>query len=86
MCREKLLRLKFGWIKFTDNEKFRPGFVHPADPDGKTRAQEVTSNGYVSDEKLLFSSFKEDIPKHLKYQAQVKKLKLLNKKFNFSLE
>lgn len=86
MCRKKLLGLRFGWIKFNKNEKFRPGFVHPPDSDGISRAQEVTSNGYISDETLEFHQFEEDIPKHKKYAAQIKKLKILNQKFKFSLK
>ncbi len=86
MCRPILLGLQFAWIKFSEKDKFRPGFIHLPDADGSRRAQEVTSDGYISDDKIKFYHFETDIPECKKAPAQIKKLKVLNKKFKFSLK
>lgn len=78
------MALQFAWIKFRAADKYRPGFIHPIDSDGKQRAQKVTSEGYVSDEKVTFDHFELNISESKKAVAQVKKLKALNKKFGFN--
>lgn len=82
-CRKKLLDLQFGWIKFSKNEKFKPGFVYPPDADGIQKAHEVNSEGYPSEEIRQFFKFEEDVMPVRKFPAQIKKVKLLNKKFKF---
>lgn len=54
--RDHLKTLKFGWMKFytLKSALFLPGFVHPADADGKCRAQSVTAQGVVSGKKNIF--------------------------------
>lgn len=86
VLRPILIGLEFAWVKFSQNDKYRPAFLHPVDSDGIQRAQEVTTEGYISDEKLSFVGFECDIPEQKKAAAQIKKLKILNKKFNFSLK
>lgn len=82
-CRHKLLKLQFGWIKFTKNEKFKPGFVYPPDVNGIERAHEVDSQGYPSNDFREFFQFEKDIPPIKKKPAQLKKVNLMNKKFKF---
>lgn len=86
LCRPKLLKCRFGWIKFYEksNKKY-PGFVHLIDIDGKVRAQQVTANGYVSDIKYEFFGYWNDIPNDQKDKAEVTALNKLNGRFKFSL-
>lgn len=82
-CRTKLLDLQFGWIKFTKNEKFKPGFFLPPDADGTERVQELDSDGYPSNEIRTFFRFEKHIASTRKLHAQIRKVKLMNKKFKF---
>lgn len=86
-CRDKLMKLKFGWATFqpTKTAKFSPVFVYPADPDGKERAQKVVASGYVADEKNEFFEFGENVPDERKNKAGKTALKRLNERFKFSL-
>lgn len=61
-----------------------PGYIHPADEDGKCRAQKVTSNGYVTDMKNEYFDSKNNIPEDEKDKSQVATLKKHNAKFGFS--
>lgn len=85
-CRDKLLELKFGWIKFLKHKtaKYCPGFVYPPDADGLIRAQAVTIDGYVSNTKQEFDVFAENIPDIDKKKPEIATLKKFNKQFNFS--
>lgn len=87
-CSEKLLSLKYGWMKFknTKSAKFCPGFVHPPDEDGKSRAQTVGSSEYPSSEKFLFFEFNDNLPEQLKTSHGKFALKMLNAKFKFDLK
>lgn len=84
-CRKQLLDLQFGWVKYTKNEKFKPGFLHPPDADGIERVQEVDSKGYPSAELRTFLQFEKDIAPARKLPAQIRKVKIMNKKFKFDL-
>lgn len=84
--RDKLVNLRFGWIKFHTNKntRARPSFVHPPDKDGVSRAQNVTTSGYTSKRKNEFFEYKENIPDSEKDQQEVSALKKFNKRYKFS--
>lgn len=82
LCRPKLMRLEFGWIKFTKRSAFRPGFLHPK-VDGIKTAQRVSSVGYVDDRKEEYLEFKKKVPAYKKLRPAKSALKNFNKKFKF---
>lgn len=86
--RNHLKNLKFGWMKFYTFKStlFLPGFVHPADADGKCRAQSVKPDGSVISKKNIFFEFSKNVDKELKDKAGILALKKLNKIFYFSYE
>lgn len=84
--RDDLVKLRFGWIKFHSNKntRARPGFVHPPDEDGLSRAQNITISGFASKRKNEFFEYKENIPDGEKDQQDVAALKKFNKRYKFS--
>lgn len=85
-CRDKLKKLRFGWMKFQQfkNAKYHPGFVHPPDPDGISRAQAFTKNGYFSDSKNICFDLHEPLRNSGKHGPEVSALKKLNENFRFT--
>jgi len=70
----------------TEKDKFRPAFKYPPDLDGKTRAQEVASDGYPANVTVEYAVFEKEIPEQKKALSQRKKVLNLNKLFKFSFK
>lgn len=87
-CRPVLLKLQFAWVTFQSikKAKFCPAFIYPVDPDGKSRAQKVTRDGYVTNVKSIFFIKGKDKDNFEKQTSEVAKLNKLNEKFGFSLK
>lgn len=82
-----LLLLQFGWIKFTKNSRFVPGFVYPkTDADGKRRALKILCDGFTANEKNQYHDFEINIADRLKMKSDLKALQTFNERFNFSFE
>lgn len=73
-------------MKLTKQDRFHPGFLHPPDKDGFCRAQEVTHDGYVSNDKFDVYIFENDVSESKKHASQKRKVKHLNDKFGFSFK
>lgn len=65
-------------MKFKRNEKFLPGFVHSIDSDGKTRAQWLTLANLLSDKKLEFERFENNVSENYKDEKYIRALEKLN--------
>lgn len=81
-----MLKLQFAWVKFhtKENAKYYPAFIHPNEPDGKNRAQEVIGD-YLSDVKHIYFDIAKDGDIGKK-KTGFTALKKFNKKFGFSYE
>lgn len=66
------------------NCKYCAGFVYPPDADGKSRAQKITSNGYVTDKKYEFFEFCDNVDDSERERGQKLALQKLNQKFGFN--
>ncbi|XP_037039792.1 uncharacterized protein LOC119076893 isoform X2 [Bradysia coprophila] len=86
-CRPKLLKLKFGWMKFSNkkNAKFYAGFVYPPDENGNNRALKIISSGYPDLKPSEYFNFNENLSEFEKRPAEKTALKKFNLKFKFNL-
>lgn len=87
-CRDMLLKLEFGWVKFTSSKmcKYDAAFVYPIESDGFTRALKISQEGYVCNSKNVIFGFEKVVPKEMKKTNSLLALKRFNIKFHTSFD